>query len=127
MSINREYEHLQEKGHVGGPRIEDEPMECRLWRARDPESSPELLRILSEDSFWFVRDYVACNLSTPKDCLLKLLNEKDFRIREDAKRTLLKLGYTFEPRIKPSLDSQIDAAALCSSAENKTKPAEKVR
>ena len=96
--------------------IHMEPMEIRLYHARDPESSPEMLRALSKDAFWYVRDLVASNLNTPEDCLLSLLKEKDFRIRGDAEKTLKKRGLWREEHAKPTLDEKIQTAAATSSA-----------
>ena len=73
-------------------KIEDEPVEIRLSYAKNPQTHPELLRRLSRDPFWFVRDYVACNISTPKECLEELSLEPDFRIWHDAEKTLKKLA-----------------------------------
>jgi len=70
--------------------ILDEPVEIRLHRAKDPTTSAEELRQLSQDPFWFVRDFVASNLSTPEDCLCALMKDHDFRISCDAKKTLYK-------------------------------------
>ena len=67
-----------------------EPVETRLFHAHDKDCSPDILRVLSKDSFWFVRDYVALNLNTPRDCLEELMKDPDFRVRVDAERTLEK-------------------------------------
>ena len=69
----------------------EEPVEIRLAYAHDRDCEPEILRVLSKDSFWFVRDFVAMNLNTPPECLLALSQETDFRIRDDALRTISKL------------------------------------
>ena len=92
--------------------IEKEPVECRLARAKDPETDPELLRRLSKDEFWFVRDFVASNPSTPRECLEELLQDDDFRIRGDAEKTLTK---------KSGLDAIIASAAAHSFQQDQSK------
>lgn len=69
-----------------------EPVEIRLARAKDPRSSPNLLRMLARDEFWYVRDFVASNISTPRDSLENLLKDSDFRVRSEAERTIARLG-----------------------------------
>lgn len=68
--------------------IENEPVEIRLSWAKNPKTSPDILKRLSQDSFWFVRDYVACNSSTPRENLVILSQDPDFRIRKDAEKNL---------------------------------------
>ena len=92
--------------------LSGEPVECRLTYAKYSDN-PEILRVLSQDSFWFVRDYTASNIHTPEDCLQDLLKDPDFRIRGEAERTLARQG---KGRMnaelgKPSLHSQIEFAA----------------
>lgn len=69
--------------------LPNEPVEIRLYHAKE-NCSPEILRVLSKDSFWFVRNHVAANLHTPVDCLQELLTDPDFRIQKEAERTLHK-------------------------------------
>lgn len=68
--------------------IADESVEIRLSRAKLHNTPPELLRLLSRDRFWFVRDFVASNPNTPEDCLLELTFDNDFRVRQEAVKTL---------------------------------------
>ena len=93
-----------------------EPMEIRLYHARNPESSPEMLSTLAKDKFWYIRDSVAANMSTPEDCLKELLSEKDFRIRVDAEKTLKKRGLWHDDMSKPSLQEKICSAEAASAA-----------
>jgi len=72
--------------------IEHEPIERRMFYAHDPRTHPDTLKLLSNDPFWYVRDLVASNPSTPHDCLLKLSLEPDFRIRHDARKTLYRIN-----------------------------------
>lgn len=69
--------------------IEHEPMERRLFYASSPQTHPDVLRTLSEDPFWYIRNKAAENPSTPLECLMELSREKDFRIREAAEKTIL--------------------------------------
>lgn len=93
-----------------------EPMEIRLYQARNPDSSAELLRALAKDKFWYIRDSVAANMSTPEDCLKELLQEKDFRIRVDAEKTLKKLGLWNDSTKKVSLQDKICSAEAASAS-----------
>ena len=68
--------------------IENEPVEIRLARAKVHKTSPEVLRRLSKDRFWFVRDFVASNPNTPIECLEALTCDADFRVRQEAINTL---------------------------------------
>ena len=95
--------------------INREPLEVRLARAADPESPAGVLRELSKDPFWYVRDFVARNPNTPRECLEELRKESDFRIREDAEKNLAK-------RCRSSLEDKIFKAESISterSNENK--------
>lgn len=69
--------------------LPNEPVEIRLHHAKNG-IDPEELTVLSKDSFWFVRNYVAANTCTPEDCLKILLEDPDFRVRKEAERTLHK-------------------------------------
>lgn len=69
--------------------LPSEPVEIRLHHAKNG-TDPEELTVLSKDSFWFVRNYVAANICTPEDCLKELLKDPDFRVRKEAERTLHK-------------------------------------
>lgn len=71
--------------------IVGKPVEIRLAHARDLDSSPGLLKVLAKDSFWFIRDLVASNASTPIDCLAILTKDADFRVRAEAENTLSRL------------------------------------
>lgn len=75
-------------------RIVSEPVEVRLAKAKDCSSTPALLEVLSRDTFWYVRDYVAANIHTPKHCLETLKDDSDFRVRAEAIKTLARLGYS---------------------------------
>ena len=70
------------------PEIESAPVEIRMSRAKALDTPSEILDRLSYDSFWFVRDLVASNTNTPIHTLYKLMQDHDFRIRYDAKKTL---------------------------------------
>jgi len=83
--------------------IVDKAVEIRLAHAKDVDSSPELLKVLMEDKFWYVRDFVASNSSTPDEYLEILCNDKDFRVRDSAKRNLSERG-VFE---KSALDDTL--------------------
>lgn len=85
--------------------LEGLPVEVRLARARDPESSEDVLRHLSKDGFWFVRDYVASNPSTPKDCLEKLMRDDDFRVRTEAKKNYKGENGMTDPKIVKYIDT----------------------
>jgi len=89
--------------------IEKEPVEIRMSRAAASDTPPYMLRQLSKDSFWYIRDLVASNAKTPRDCLEELAKEKDFRIRNDALKTIAALDRHI-PRYKTSLQSQINQA-----------------
>lgn len=97
-------------------KLPDETVERRLTYAKYSED-PEILRALSCDSFWFVRDYTAANIHTPEDCLRNLMMDPDFRIRGEAERTLKRQGRVDkEPeQRKPPLHSQIESAAFRAS------------
>lgn len=94
-------------------KLPGETVERRLTYAKYSDN-PDILRALSQDTFWFVRDYVAANIHTPEDCLMELLKDPDFRIRGEAERTLAKQGRgdLNAKQSKPSLNSQIDSAAF---------------
>lgn len=94
-----------------------EPVEHRLYLATDPNSSSDVLRQLSTDPFWFVRDRVATNTSTPEDCLQALLLDPDFRVQAEAQKTLTKLKEGHSPATKPGLDAQIAAAVTRTSPQ----------
>lgn len=83
-----------------------EPVECRLTYAKYSED-PEILRALCNDPFWFVRDYAASNRYTPEECLLKLLEDPDFRIQGEAQRNLNKRA---QGSVKPALAQQVHSA-----------------
>lgn len=68
----------------------NEPVEIRLARAKNPATDQETLTILSKDSFWFVRDFVASNPNTPEEILVELSKDSDFRIQAEANRNLNK-------------------------------------
>ena len=101
---------LDDKEYIGC--IENEPVEIRLSRARNPDTDPELLRQLSHDRFWFVRDLVASNCSTPEECLMELMEDPDFRIRGDAEKTL----GTKQEQSKSALSQMINAASVTAQA-----------
>ena len=86
--------------------IVDKAVEIRLAHAKDVDSSPELLKVLMEDKFWYVRDFVASNSSTPNEYLEVLCNDIDFRVRDSAKRNWSMRG-VFD---KPALDDTLRAA-----------------
>lgn len=86
--------------------IVDKAVEVRLAHAKDVDSSPELLKVLMGDKFWFVRDFVASNSSTPIEYLEVLCNDADFRVRDAAKRNLSMRG-AFD---KPALDETLSVA-----------------
>lgn len=89
------------------PNILQAPVEIRLSRAKAEDTPAEKLEILSKDSFWFVRDYVATNKNTPEHCLKNLLNDPVSRVRYDAERTLEKRQ---ERETKHSLKDKIEEA-----------------
>ena len=93
------------------PDIENAPVEIRMSRAKASDTPSEILECLSHDSFWFVRDLVASNPNTPISCLKNLMQDTDFRIRYDAKKTLETLHFKSNES-KPSLRSQIDSVEL---------------
>lgn len=65
-----------------------EPVEIRLAKAKSKKTDAELLDVLSKDSFWFVRDFVASNPNTSYDTLQYLLEDSDFRVRFEAEKNL---------------------------------------
>lgn len=79
--------------------IVDEPVETRLAHAKNVDSSPELLKFLMKDRFWFVRNFVASNPSSPDECLKFLCNDADFRVRDAAKRNLSMRGVFDKPAL----------------------------
>lgn len=89
------------------PDILQAPVEIRLSRAKAEDTPVNQLELLSKDSFWFVRDYVALNRSTPDHCLQNLLNDPVYRVRCDAERSLEKRQ---EISKQPSLQSRIQSA-----------------
>lgn len=68
----------------------NEPVEIRLSRAKNKKSDQNTLDILSHDSFWFVRNFVAGNPSTSYETLKHLLEDDDFRVRFEAEKNLKK-------------------------------------
>lgn len=86
--------------------IVDKPVETRLAHAKNVDSSPELLNILTKDKFWYVRYFVAFNPGTPNECLKTLCDDGDFRVRDAAKRNFSK----HEAFDKPTLDDALMAA-----------------
>lgn len=68
----------------------NEPVEIRLSRAKNKKSDQNTLDILSHDSFWFVRNFVAGNPSTSYETLQYLLEDEDFRVRFEAEKNLKK-------------------------------------
>lgn len=68
----------------------NEPVEIRLSRAKNKKSDQNTLDILSHDSFWFVRNFVAGNPSTSYETLKYLLEDDDFRVRFEAEKNLKK-------------------------------------
>ena len=96
--------------------LPDETLERRLYYAKY-SNDPVILRALSQDSFWFVRDHVAGNVNTPADCLQGLLTDPDFRVRREAERTLSRQesrsGHT--TGAKAPLTEQLAAAAAKST------------
>lgn len=65
-----------------------EPVEIRLGKAKNEKTSPELLDELSQDSFWFVRDFVARNPSTAYKTLEFLRNDPDHRVQYEANKNI---------------------------------------
>ena len=103
-------------------RLLSEPVETRLFYAHDKDCAPEILRVLSKDSFWFVRDFVASHMNTPEECLRELMQDPDFRVRYDAEKTLMKQtgkqhddASSWVNREKRDLEDQIQAAAVRAS------------
>ena len=90
--------------------IVDEPVEIRLAHAKDKDSSPELLKVLMKDKFWYVRYFVASNPSAPKECLNVLCHDGDFRVRDSAKSTLSKYGSFDKPTLNDTLRAAKDIA-----------------
>jgi len=72
--------------------IFNEPVEIRLSRAKNKKTDPETLDVLSRDSFWFVRNFVATNPSTSFETLHFLLQDNDFRVSFEANKNLKKRG-----------------------------------
>lgn len=89
------------------------PVEIRLAKAKDPDSSPEVLSLLAKDRFWFVRDFVASNIKTPRDSLELLCNDADFRVRIEAAKNLLEQSR--DNHHKVSLNDTILASQVISS------------
>lgn len=96
-------------------RLLDEPVEIRLAWAKALDSSAEVLKVLAKDRFWYVRDFVASNINTPRECLEILCNDIDFRVRGEAERTLIRQvsGVEFE---NSSLKDIISTAESLESA-----------
>lgn len=82
--------------------ILNEPVEIRLAKAKDKKTDAEMLEVLSHDSFWFVRNFVATNPSAEYRTLITLLQDDDFRVRFEAEKNLK----------KKSLDNKIEEAGL---------------
>ena len=100
------------------PEIEDAPVEIRMSRAKAADTPPEILERLSHDSFWFVRDLAASNPNTPIPSLINLTQDRDFRIRYDAKKTLDTIKSNYIER-NTSLDDQILAAMQIADEQNR--------
>lgn len=83
----------------------NEPVEIRLSRAKNKKSDQNTLDILSHDSFWFVRNFVAGNPSTSYETLCYLLQDDDFRVQFEAEKNIRKRGLS--NRIK-DIESQKD-------------------
>ena len=88
--------------------IESAPVEIRLSRAQAADTPPEVLKNLSRDPFWFVRDRVASNCITPPQILQELMLDPDFRVRAEAERNLFRHLCS---DINPSLQTQIEIAS----------------
>lgn len=86
--------------------IINEPVETRLAHAKNVDSSPELLEVLTKDKFWYVRYFVAFNPGAPNECLEILCEDSDFRVRDVAKSGLYMRGAF----CKPALDDALKAA-----------------
>ena len=96
------------------PDITEAPVEIRMSRAKASDTPPEVLATLSRDPFWYVRDLVASNINTPRESLEELLQDPDFRINGDAKKTI---EAKEQKQDKPSLISQIQHASNKLSSE----------
>jgi len=52
-----------------------------IYIAKDPNTTTDLLRVLSKDSSWKIKAYVAYNPNTPEDTLQDLVQDKNWEVR----------------------------------------------
>ena len=91
----------------------NEPVEIRLSRAKNKKSDLETLNILSQDRFWYVRNFVAANPSTSYETLNNLLHDDDFRVQFEAEKNLKKRGLSdriavIQNKREPAISEIID-------------------
>lgn len=93
------------------PEGERDAVAYRLQRAMSERTPPSVLKDLTKDPHWFVRNQVASNKGTPEGCVQELSHDPDLRVRDSAYKNLQRMGLrSVEQGGKPSLLAQIQAA-----------------
>ncbi len=93
--------------------------EIRLTWASDPQTPPSVLKALSKDPDWLVRNHVATNPGTPEGCLWDLTYDPDTRVRSAAFSTLDFMGLRLPGRRIP-LSVQIQSASARAGKSQKS-------
>lgn len=83
-----------------------EPVETRLFLAKDIYTTAEALDVLSRDPFWYVRDLAAGNENCTLETLKRLHEDPDFRIQRSVERNPVWKAYIQEKK-EPTLDEKI--------------------
>lgn len=89
--------------------IYDEPVEIRLYWAKNNATDKATLSLLAFDRFWFVRDFVARNKNTSINSLLHLLKDSDFRIRDSVKQNPTYIHWLQKDRLNESYENRFDS------------------
>lgn len=106
------------------------PYEIRCARAKNVRTPKEDLVLLAKDTYWFVRYYAATNTNMPIDCLLELLQDNDFRIRDKVKRNTTYQSWLNNHKFIDRLDSKIQKIEnnkMCYKEQSITKEPEMER
>lgn len=102
---------------VSEPEIELD--ESRLVLAKDPKTAPSILKDLTKDPHWRVRQHVAMNPATPEGCLWDLAYDNVPCVSSEAFKSIDALGLR-APGYKVPILAQIHYAEKAAQAQQKT-------
>lgn len=105
--------------NVNIPEQDMELDESRLALAKDPKTAPSILKDLTKDPDWRVRQHVAMNPATPEGCLWDLAYDNVPCVSSEAFKSIDALGLR-APGYKVPILAQIHYAEKAAQAQQNT-------